>query len=84
MGASPEEALDGIRLLMLATDLCLGRLMPDCLAKGLGFVQCKSVIAFSPVAITPDEAGDAWRQGRLARQVNRPSPLWRNPRKKTG
>ncbi len=65
MGASPEEALDGIRLLMLANDVSLRSLMPGELAKGFGFLQGKPVTAFSPVAITPDETGDAWREGRL-------------------
>ncbi len=65
LGASPEEALGGVRLLMLANDVSLRRLMPDEQPRGLGFVQGKPVTAFSPVAITPDEVGDAWRQGRL-------------------
>lgn len=65
MGASPQEALAGIRLVMLANDLSLRRLMPDELAKGMGFLQSRPLTAFSPVAVTPDEAGDAWREGRL-------------------
>ena len=56
MGASPERALDGIRLLMLASDVCL---------RNLGVLQGRPMTAFGPVAVTPDEAGDAWRQGRL-------------------
>ena len=65
MGASPEDALDGVRLLMLANDVSLRKLMPDEQAKGAGFLQSKPLTAFSPVAITPDEVGDGWRQGRL-------------------
>lgn len=65
MGASPEEALDGIRLLMLANDVSLRKLMADEQAGGLGYLQGKPMTAFSPVAVTPDEVGDAWRQGRL-------------------
>ncbi|MDB5744846.1 MAG: fumarylacetoacetate hydrolase [Polaromonas sp.] len=65
MGAGPEEALDGIRLLMLASGLVLRRLVPDDGAGGAGMVQSRPVTAFGPVAITPDEVGDAWRQGRL-------------------
>lgn len=57
-GATPEQALAGVRLLMLANDVSLRRLLPD-------FLQGKPGAAFSPVAVTPDEAGDAWRQGRL-------------------
>jgi fumarylacetoacetate (FAA) hydrolase len=65
MGASPEDALDGVRLLMLANDVSLRKLMADEQAKGAGFLQSKPLTAFSPVAITPDEVGDDWRQGRL-------------------
>ncbi len=65
MGASPAQALDGIRLLMLANDVSLRHLIPDELAKGFGFVQSKPATAFSPVAVTPDEVGDAWAKGRL-------------------
>jgi fumarylacetoacetate (FAA) hydrolase len=65
MCASPEQALDGIRLLMLANDVSLRNLIPDELAKGFGFFQSKPATAFSPVAITPDELGDAWQGGRV-------------------
>ena len=65
MRATPEQALDGIRLVMLANDVSLRNLMADELAKGFGFVQSKPATAFSPVAITLDELGDAWQTGRL-------------------
>lgn len=65
MGATPEEALEGVRLLMLANDVSLRHLIPDELAKGFGFFQSKPATAFSPVAITPDELGDAWQGGRV-------------------
>ena len=65
MGTAPDRALDGIRLLMLANDVSLRHLIPAELAKGFGFFQSKPATAFSPVAITPDEVGDAWQQGRL-------------------
>ncbi len=65
MGATPERALDSIRLLMLANDWSLRHLIPDELAKGFGFFQSKPATAFSPVAITLDEVGAAWDQGRL-------------------
>ncbi|MEI6761959.1 MAG: fumarylacetoacetate hydrolase family protein [Betaproteobacteria bacterium] len=65
MGASPGQALDGIRLVMLANDVSLRHLIPDELAKGFGFVQSKPATAFSPVAVTLDEFGSAWEQGRL-------------------
>jgi len=65
MGASPDQALDGVRLLMLANDWSLRNLIPAELAKGFGFFQSKPATAFSPVAVTPDELGDAWRGGRV-------------------
>ena len=65
MGATPDEALEGIRLLMLANDVSLRNLIPAELAKGFGFFQSKPATAFSPVAVTPDELGGAWRGGRL-------------------
>ncbi|MEN9384005.1 MAG: hypothetical protein RL323_1148 [Pseudomonadota bacterium] len=65
MGATPEQALEGIRLVMLANDVSLRNLIPAELAKGFGFFQSKPATAFSPVAVTPDELGDAWQQGRL-------------------
>ncbi|WP_374565161.1 fumarylacetoacetate hydrolase family protein [Ideonella sp.] len=65
MGASPAQALEGVRLLMLANDWTLRHLVPAELAKGFGFFQSKPATAFSPVAVTPDELGDAWQGGRV-------------------
>ncbi len=66
MGASPDRALEGIRLVALANDVSLRNLIPAELAKGFGFVQSKPATAFSPVAVTLDELGDAWDKGRLS------------------
>jgi fumarylacetoacetate (FAA) hydrolase len=65
MGTTPDAALEGIRLLMLANDVSLRHLIPAELAKGFGFLQSKPATAFSPVAATPDEIGTAWREGRV-------------------
>lgn len=65
MGASPEQGLDAVRLLLLANDWSLRELIPPELAKGFGFVHGKPATAFAPVAVTPDDLGDAWQQGRL-------------------
>jgi len=65
MGATPAQALDGIRLVMLANDVSLRNLIPGELAKGFGFFQSKPATAFSPVAVTIDELGEAWQGGRL-------------------
>ncbi|WP_144394296.1 fumarylacetoacetate hydrolase family protein [Pleionea sediminis] len=60
MDATKDEARDAIRLFMLVNDVSLRNLIPGELAKGFGFFQSKPSSAFSPVAITPDELGDAW------------------------
>ena len=65
MQSTPEQALEGIRLVMLANDVSLRRLIPAELAKNFGFLQGKPATAFSPVAVTTDELGEAWQQGRL-------------------
>jgi len=65
MMSTPEQALEGIRLVMLANDVSLRNLIPNELAKGFGFFQSKPATAFSPVAVTLDELGDAWDQGRV-------------------
>ena len=61
MGVSKEDAADHIKLLMLVNDVSLRGLIPAELAKGFGFFQSKPSSAFSPVAVTPDELGDAWK-----------------------
>jgi fumarylacetoacetate (FAA) hydrolase len=65
MQATPEEAIEAVRLLMLANDVSLRNLIPGELGKGFGFLQSKPATAFSPVAVTPDELGDAWQGGRV-------------------
>ena len=65
MGTSRSQAGAHIRLLMLANDVSLRGLIPGELDKGFGFFQSKPASAFSPVAITPDELGDAWDGGRV-------------------
>ncbi|MEK1894412.1 MAG: fumarylacetoacetate hydrolase family protein [Rhizobium sp.] len=65
MGAPPDQAREAIRLVMLVNDVSLRGLIPDELAKGFGFFQSKPSSAFSPVAVTTDELGDAWKDGKL-------------------
>lgn len=60
-GVPSEAAADHIKLLMLVNDVSLRGLIPGELAKGFGFFQSKPSSAFSPVAVTPDELGDAWK-----------------------
>jgi fumarylacetoacetate (FAA) hydrolase len=69
MGVNADDALHHVRLVMLANDVSLRGLIPDELAKGFGFFQSKPASAFSPVAVTPDALGPAWRGGRLHRPL---------------
>jgi fumarylacetoacetate (FAA) hydrolase len=69
MGTPAPQAARHIRLLMLANDVSLRSLIPQELAKGFGFFQSKPATAFSPVAVTPDELGDAWRDGKVHRPL---------------
>ena len=66
LGASRDEALAAIRLVMLVNDVSLRALIPAELAKGFGFVQSKPASAFSPVAVSLDTLGDAWKDGKLS------------------
>ena len=65
MGTRADDAAPLIRLFMLANDVSLRNLIPAELAKGFGFFQSKPASSFSPVAVTVDELGDAWRGGRI-------------------
>lgn len=65
MGASPEQTADHIQLIGLVNDVSLRNLIPAELAKGFGFLQSKPRSAFSPVFVTPDELGDAWRDSTV-------------------
>ena len=60
MAASPAQAAERIRLIVILNDVSLRNLIPAELAKGFGFFHGKPPTAFSPVAVTPDELGDAW------------------------
>ena len=64
-GATPEQAAKAIRLVMLVNDVSLRNLIPAELAKGFGFFQSKPASAFSPVAVTPDELGEAWKDAKV-------------------
>ncbi len=65
MGVSAEEAGRHICLILLCNDISLRLLAAPELQKGFGFVQCKPASSFSPVAVSPDELGEHWRDGRL-------------------
>jgi fumarylacetoacetate (FAA) hydrolase len=65
MGVDPVAARDHIRLVMLVNDVSLRNLIPAELGKGFGFFQSKPSSAFSPVAVTPEALGSAWKDGKL-------------------
>jgi fumarylacetoacetate (FAA) hydrolase len=65
MGATPGQCAKAIRLVMLVNDVSLRNLIPNELVKGFGFFQAKPASAFSPVAVTPDELGDAWKDAKV-------------------
>jgi fumarylacetoacetate (FAA) hydrolase len=86
MGVTAEEAGQHIKLLMLVNDVSLRNLIPGELAKGFGFFQSKTWTAFSPVAVTPDELGDAWNGGsiNLPLLTHRNTELFGHPNARTG
>ena len=65
MGATPDEASQQIRLVMLANDVVLRNLVPAEVAMGCGLLQSRPATSFSPVAVTPDELGGAWRDAKV-------------------
>ena len=65
MACDLNTAKQSIILLMLVNDVSFRNLAGGELAKGFGFFQCKPSSSFSPVAVTPDELGDAWHDGKV-------------------
>ncbi|MBK9495347.1 MAG: fumarylacetoacetate hydrolase family protein [Xanthomonadales bacterium] len=65
MGVTAANAEAHIQLIGLVNDVSLRNLIPDELAKGFGFLQSKPRSALSPVFVTPDELGDAWRDCKV-------------------
>jgi fumarylacetoacetate (FAA) hydrolase len=65
MGTTPEEALEKIRLFVIINDVSLRGLIPEELATGFGFFHGKPSSAFAPFAVTAEELGDAWKEGRV-------------------
>ncbi|HEY0232630.1 MAG TPA: fumarylacetoacetate hydrolase family protein [Dokdonella sp.] len=74
MGVSAAAAASHIQLIGLVNDVSLRNLIPAELAKGFGFLQSKPRSALSPVFVTPDELGAAWRESKL----NLPMRTWIN------
>ena len=70
MGVSPADALGCVRLVLQINDWSLRALGPHEMKAGFGFLQAKPSTAFAPLAVTPDELGDAWRDGRVQLQLH--------------
>jgi fumarylacetoacetate (FAA) hydrolase len=64
-GTKAHEAHQYIRLIVLVNDVTLRGLIPEELAQGFGFLQSKPSSAFAPFALTPEECGPYWKEGRL-------------------
>ena len=82
LGVTPARAGAHIKLVMLVNDVSLRGLVPAELAKGFGFLHSKPASAFAPLAVTPEELGDAWDGGKLhlplisrlnGREIGRPN-----------
>jgi len=65
MGATPAQALSAVRLVVQLNDWSLRALGPREMKSGFGFLQAKPSTSFAPVAVTPDELGDTWSDGRV-------------------
>ncbi len=70
MAASPEAALACVRLVVQVNDWSLRALGPHEMKTGFGFLQAKPSTAFAPVAVTPDELGEGWRDGRVQMRLH--------------
>ncbi|QJP09979.1 fumarylacetoacetate hydrolase family protein [Pseudomonas multiresinivorans] len=70
MGCPAEEALGHVRLVLQLNDVSLRALAPREMRTGFGFLQAKPSSSFAPVAVTPDELGEAWRGGRVHLPLN--------------
>ncbi|KPA89282.1 fumarylacetoacetate hydrolase family protein [Pseudomonas sp. RHF3.3-3] len=70
MGCPAEHALQHVRLVLQLNDVSLRALAPREMKTGFGFLQAKPASSFAPVAVTPDELGDAWRDGRVHLPLN--------------
>jgi fumarylacetoacetate (FAA) hydrolase len=70
MGTRAAQAMEHVKLIMLANDASLRVLAPVEMKTGFGWIQAKPSTSFSPVAVTPDELGPAWHDGRVCLPVH--------------
>jgi fumarylacetoacetate (FAA) hydrolase len=69
MASTPAEALASVRLVVQLNDWSLRAMGPREMRTGFGFLQAKPSTSFAPVAVTPDELGNAWQDGRVHLQL---------------
>ncbi|MGK9063738.1 fumarylacetoacetate hydrolase family protein [Stutzerimonas chloritidismutans] len=81
MGIDPGAALGHIKLFMLLNDVSMRAHLFRELSMGFGLINAKPATVFAPVAVTPDELGEAWQSGRvhLDMQVSRNGDWFGNP-----
>lgn len=65
MGCSAQDANQHIRLILLINDWSLRAIAPAEMKTGFGWIQAKPACSVAPIALTPDELGDQWRDGRV-------------------
>ncbi len=65
MGVTPEAAMAHIKLIVQINDWSLRALAPVEMKTGFGWIHAKPACSVAPFAVTPDELGDAWRDGRV-------------------
>lgn len=65
MGVSPERALDHIKLIVQINDWSLRAIAPIEMKTGFGWIRAKPACSMAPIALTPEELGEAWRDGRV-------------------
>lgn len=70
MGAEEATALDHVRLVVQINDWSLRAIAPREMKTGFGWVQAKPSSSFAPIAVTPDELGDGWRDGRVQARLH--------------
>ncbi|WP_338240414.1 fumarylacetoacetate hydrolase family protein [Aurantiacibacter hainanensis] len=65
MGTSPAEAMKHIRLIVQINDWSLRAFAVPEMRTGFGFILAKPACSVAPFAVTPDELGEAWQDGRV-------------------
>jgi len=69
-GVNVTEAAGHIKLIVLLNDWSLRRIAPIEMKTGFGWIQAKPACSVAPLAVTPDELGPAWRDGRVCLPLN--------------